>query len=99
MTKLVVAIALALLAGVAVVQAQTYPSRTITIIVTFPPGGSTNTVARIMAERMQPVLRQTGNIENVGGSGGSTAVGRLASAAPDTAIRSTSASGIRTLAA
>jgi tripartite-type tricarboxylate transporter receptor subunit TctC len=83
MTKLVVAIALALLAGVAVVQAQTYPSRTITIIVTFPPGGSTNTVARIMAERMQPVLRQTGNIENVGGAGGSTAVGRLVRAAPD----------------
>ncbi len=83
MRKLVVAIAMTLLAGVADVQAQTFPSRTITIIVPFPPGGSTDTVARIMAERMQPVLGQTVIIENVGGAGGSTAVGRLARAAPD----------------
>jgi tripartite-type tricarboxylate transporter receptor subunit TctC len=83
MSRLFVAIALTLLASVAVAQAQTYPSRTITIIVPFPPGGSTDTVARIMAERMQPVLGQAVIIENVGGAGGSTAVGRLARAAPD----------------
>jgi tripartite-type tricarboxylate transporter receptor subunit TctC len=64
-------------------EAQTYPSRTITIIVPFPPGGSTDTVARIMAEGMQPILGQPVIIENVGGAGGSTAVGRLARAAPD----------------
>ncbi len=67
----------------AAVQAQTYPSRTITLIVPFPPGGSTDTVARIMAEKMQPILGQPVIIENVGGAGGSTAVGRLARAAPD----------------
>ena len=83
MRRLIVAIALTLLAFVAGAQAQTYPSRTITIIVPFPPGGSTDTVARIMAERMQPVLGQAVIIENVGGAGGSTAVGRLARAAPD----------------
>ena len=83
MRRLLVAIALTLLASVAGAQAQTYPSRTITIIVPFPPGGSTDTVARIMAERMQPVLGQAVIIENVGGAGGSTAVGRLARAAPD----------------
>jgi tripartite-type tricarboxylate transporter receptor subunit TctC len=83
MRRLFVAIALTLLASVAGAQAQTYPSRTITIIVPFPPGGSTDTVARIMAERMQPVLGQAVIIENVGGAGGSTAVGRLARAAPD----------------
>jgi len=69
--------------GIAGAEAQSYPSRTITIIVPFPPGGSTDTVARIMADGMQPILGQPVIIENVGGAGGSTAVGRLARAAPD----------------
>jgi tripartite-type tricarboxylate transporter receptor subunit TctC len=83
MRKLVVAVALALCAGIAGVQAQTFPNRTITLIVPFPPGGSTDVIARIMAERMRPVLGQSVVIENVGGAGGSIAVGRLARAAPD----------------
>jgi len=83
MRQLFVAIALTLLASFAGAQAQTFPSRTVTIIVPFPPGGSTDTVARIMAERMQPLLGQPVIIENVGGAGGSTAVGRLARAEPD----------------
>jgi hypothetical protein len=79
-----VAMALAAWAfGVAGAEAQGYPARTITIIVPFPPGGSTDTVARIMADGMQPILGQPVIIENVGGAGGSTAVGRLARAAPD----------------
>jgi tripartite-type tricarboxylate transporter receptor subunit TctC len=64
-------------------QAQPFPSRPITLIVPFPPGGSTDTVARIMAERMRPILGQPMIIENVGGAGGSIAVGRVARAAPD----------------
>ena len=81
---LLLAIALASCSlGMPGAQAQSYPSRTITIIVPFPPGGSTDTVARIMAEGMQPILGQPVIIENVGGAGGSTAVGRLARAAPD----------------
>jgi tripartite-type tricarboxylate transporter receptor subunit TctC len=83
MRKLVVAIALTVFAGIAGVQAQTYPSRPVTIISPFPPGGSTDTVARIMAERMRPLLGQPVIIENIGGAGGSIAVGRLARAAPD----------------
>src|SRR5947209_1374409 len=83
MKKLIVAIALAALAGVACAQAQTYPSRQITIVVPFPPGGSTDVVGRIMAEKMRPVLGQPVIIENVGGAGGSIAVGRVARAAPD----------------
>jgi len=83
MRKLVAAIVLTALAGIAAVQAQTYPSRSITLIVPFPPGGSTDVVARIMAERMRPLLGQPIIIENVGGAGGSIAVGRLARAAPD----------------
>src|SRR5262245_46729788 len=82
MRKLVAALALTLVAT-AFAQAQTYPSRQITIIVPFPPGGSTDTAARILAERMRPLLGQPVIIENVGGAGGSIGVGRVARAAPD----------------
>ena len=83
MRKIVVAMALTLLAGIAVVQAQTYPSRQITLVVPFPPGGSTDVAARIMAERMRGSLGQPVIIENIGGAGGSIAVGRVARAQPD----------------
>ncbi len=83
MKKLVVAITLTVLAGVSGVQAQTYPSRPITVIVPFPPGGGSDVVARIMAERMRPALGQPVVIENVSGAGGSIGVGRLARAVPD----------------
>src|SRR6478736_2494652 len=78
-----VALALVTLAGIACAQAQTYPSRQITLIVPFPPGGSTDVAARILAERMRAPLGQPVIIENVGGAGGSIAVGRVARAAPD----------------
>jgi tripartite-type tricarboxylate transporter receptor subunit TctC len=64
-------------------RAQAYPSRPITIVVPFPPGGSTDVVARIMAEHMRPLLGQTIVIENIGGAGGSIALGRVARASPD----------------
>jgi tripartite-type tricarboxylate transporter receptor subunit TctC len=83
MRTVVVALALAALAAMSGVHAQTYPSRAITIIVPFPPGGSTDVAARIMAEHMRPTLGQPLVIENVGGAGGSIGVGRLARAAPD----------------
>ena len=79
----VAAVALIAFGAVADVLAQTFPSRTITLVVPFPPGGSTDTVARIMAEKMRPILGQPVIIENVGGAGGSIAVGRVARAAPD----------------
>src|SRR5215468_3260342 len=81
MKKIVAAFALVALATVA--HAQNYPSRQISLIVPFPPGGSTDVAARIMAERMKPVLGQPIIIENVGGAGGSIGVGRVARAAPD----------------
>ena len=83
MMKLIVAMAVAAFAGISGAQAQSFPSRPITLIVPFPPGGSTDVVARIMAEQMRPLLGQPVIIENVGGAGGSIAVGRLARAAPD----------------
>jgi tripartite-type tricarboxylate transporter receptor subunit TctC len=82
MKKLILACAL-LLFGVAAAQAQSFPSRQITIIVPFPPGGSTDVAARIMAEKMRVILGQPVVVENIGGAGGSIAVGRLARATPD----------------
>ena len=83
MRALWAALSLLVIAGISVAQAQTYPSRPITLVVPFPPGGSTDSAARIMAERMRTTLGQSVVIENVGGAGGSIGVGRVARAAPD----------------
>jgi tripartite-type tricarboxylate transporter receptor subunit TctC len=82
MKKLIAAAALAV-TTVCGVHAQTFPSRQITLIVPFPPGGSTDAIGRIMADRMKGPLGQSVIIENIGGAGGSIAVGRLARAQPD----------------
>src|SRR5256885_16862387 len=82
MLRFLASIALTL-AAIASAHAQPYPSRPITLIVPFPPGGSTDTTARIMAERMRPILGQPIVIENVGGAGGSIGVGRVARAPAD----------------
>src|SRR5258706_12899900 len=73
--------ALAAFAGLA--AAQGYPARPVRLVVPFPTGGSTDTAARIVAERMRGALGQTVVVENVGGAGGSIGVGRVARAAPD----------------
>src|SRR4030088_2322096 len=83
MKRFLVALGLAIFAGIVAAQAQSYPSRPITLVVPFPPGGSTDAAARIMAERMRAPLGQPVVIENIGGAGGSIAVGRVARAAPD----------------
>jgi tripartite-type tricarboxylate transporter receptor subunit TctC len=87
MKRLLAIIALAIFASIVApqtsAQAQNWPLRQITLIVPFPPGGSTDVVARIMAEGMRPLLGQPIVIENVGGAGGSIGVGRVARAAPD----------------
>src|SRR5258708_7378883 len=62
---------------------QTFPAKPITLIVPFPPGGSTDTAARIIGERMRMPLGQSVIIENVGGAGGAIALARVARAAPD----------------
>jgi len=81
--KPIAAVALALFAGITAAQAQNFPTRPITLIAPFPPGGSTDTAARILGERMRQPLGQTVVIENAGGAGGSIALGRVARAAPD----------------
>jgi tripartite-type tricarboxylate transporter receptor subunit TctC len=59
-----------------VVAAQVYPVRTITMIVPFPAGGATDTLARYLAEQMRGILGQSIIIENVAGAAGSIGVGR-----------------------
>ncbi|HEY8069327.1 MAG TPA: tripartite tricarboxylate transporter substrate-binding protein [Burkholderiales bacterium] len=76
-------LALFAFAACAAAQAQTWPVRPVTLLVPFPPGGSTDTAARLIAERMRPTLGQPVIIENAGGAGGTIAVGRLARATPD----------------
>ena len=76
-------LASALLAGAWSARADDYPSHVITIVVPYPAGGPTDTIARILSERMQAVLGQTVIIENVSGAGGAIGVGKVAHATPD----------------
>jgi tripartite-type tricarboxylate transporter receptor subunit TctC len=66
-----------------IARAQAYPSKPITMIVPYAAGGPTDTVGRVVTERMRAELGQTIVAENVGGAGGSIGLGRLARAAPD----------------
>jgi hypothetical protein len=72
--KKAVTIAIGLVAGIGCLatatRADNYPSRTVAMIVPFPPGGPSDVVARIIADGMSRVLNQTIIIENVGGAGG-----------------------------
>src|SRR5215510_678839 len=63
--------------------AQDYPSRPINMIVPFPAGGATDTLARFLAEQMRPVLGQPIVIENVAGAAGSIGVARAVRSGAD----------------
>jgi len=75
--------AVALPAMSRIARAQTYPSRTVTMIVPFAAGGPTDVSARIVAERMSRTLGQQIIIENVLGAGGTTGSIRAMRANPD----------------
>jgi tripartite-type tricarboxylate transporter receptor subunit TctC len=64
-------------------EAQTYPSRTVTLVVPFPAGGPTDTIGRVIAEGLQASLGQPVIIENAAGATGSIGTGRVARAEPD----------------
>ncbi|MCC6780103.1 MAG: tripartite tricarboxylate transporter substrate binding protein BugD [Hyphomicrobiales bacterium] len=64
-------------------RAETYPTRPITMLVGYAVGGPSDTIARIMADRLKVSLGQPVIVENVTGAAGSLAVGRGARAAPD----------------
>jgi tripartite-type tricarboxylate transporter receptor subunit TctC len=85
--KTAATLALSLLAAMtclaSVTRADDYPSRTITLVVPFPPGGPSDVVARIIGEGIGRQLNQTVIIENVGGAGGTIGTARVAAATPD----------------
>src|SRR6516162_2413387 len=66
-----------------VARAQAYPTRPMTMVVPYSAGGPTDTIARIMAERMRTSLGQIILVENTTGAAGTIGVGRVARAAPD----------------
>jgi tripartite-type tricarboxylate transporter receptor subunit TctC len=80
-------IAFLLIAGWALMPnaaaAQAYPSKPITLIVPYAPGGATDAIARIMQDSMSQFLGQQIVIENIGGAGGMIAAAKAARAAPD----------------
>jgi tripartite-type tricarboxylate transporter receptor subunit TctC len=60
-----------------------YPSKPITVVVPFAAGGPTDTIARVLAERLRALLGQPIIVENATGAGGTIGVARAARAAPD----------------
>jgi tripartite-type tricarboxylate transporter receptor subunit TctC len=70
-------------AVVSVANAQTYPTRPVSIVAPFPAGGGTDIVGRIIAERMSISLGRPVIIENISGANGSIGAHRIARAAPD----------------
>ena len=83
MMKLIVGIAVAMLAGIAGASAQGYPNRPITVVVPFAAGGVTDIVARIVTDRMKTALGQAVVVENQGGAGGTIATRQVAKSEPD----------------
>ena len=80
-TGLACAFAVLAIAGAA--HAQNYPTHDVKMIVPFPAGGPSDTVARIVAEGMSRHLGQQVVVENVGGAGGTLGATRASEAAPD----------------
>jgi len=75
---------LALVSGIATLaSAETYPARPITVVVPFPPGGSTSMVARIVTDRMADAIGQQFVVDNRGGAGGTLGTRQVAKSAPD----------------
>jgi tripartite-type tricarboxylate transporter receptor subunit TctC len=79
----VIALIAAVSAGAPPASTQPYPSRPITLVVPFPPGGSATIIARIIADKMSEGLGQEIVIDNRGGAGGSIAARQVAKSAPD----------------
>jgi tripartite-type tricarboxylate transporter receptor subunit TctC len=70
-------------AHIAEASSEVFPSRPIIMVVPFPAGGPSDTIARIVSERMSTSLAQPIVIENVTGAGGTIGAGRVARATPD----------------
>ena len=76
-------VATVLSSGSASLRADDYPDRPITLVIPFPPGGSTTIVARIIADKMSQTLGQSIVIDNRGGAGGTIATRTVAKSTPN----------------
>ena len=83
MKRLLLGVALAALVGIASAQAQSYPTRPVTIIVPYPAGGPTDLVARQLAPKFTAKFGHNFIVENVSGGGTNIAGQRVARSAPD----------------
>ena len=81
--RIIAACAAVLLSMTAAAVAQGYPNRPIRLIISFPPGGSTDVVARSMQQSLEKRLGQPLIFENKGGAGGNLGVDAVAKSAPD----------------
>jgi tripartite-type tricarboxylate transporter receptor subunit TctC len=75
--------AILLLAGVAPSWAQAYPNHSVRVVVGFSPGGPTDVIARLVAQKLSDALGQQFYVENLAGAGGNIASGQVAHATPD----------------
>jgi tripartite-type tricarboxylate transporter receptor subunit TctC len=75
--------AAALPAGSRIARAQIYPSRYVKFVVPFPPGGSADPIARVLANRLSDLWGQQVVVENKGGAGGNIAAQAVTQSAPD----------------
>ncbi|KAG0940148.1 hypothetical protein G6F31_015201 [Rhizopus arrhizus] len=76
-------VAAGLLAGAASTASAAYPERAVTLVVTYPPGGTVDVVARLIGPKLAAELGQPVVIENRGGAGGMIASDATAKAPPD----------------
>jgi tripartite-type tricarboxylate transporter receptor subunit TctC len=76
-------LALLLAALPALASAQAYPTRAVRMVVSFPPGTTPDTVARVVAPRLQEALGQPVVVDNRAGAGGNVAADAVAKSAPD----------------
>jgi tripartite-type tricarboxylate transporter receptor subunit TctC len=78
-----VIVAVMVLAGATGTQAQSFPSKPITIVVPLAAGGAVDRMVRVLIEPMKTSLGQPILVENIGGAGGTIGITRVARAAPD----------------
>ena len=72
-----------LLAGLGIASAADYPTRQITLVVPYPPGGGVDAMARVVAQKLSEAFKQQVVVENRGGGGGTIGTRAVARAAPD----------------
>ena len=83
MKTILFALGLSISAATSAVAQTAYPAKAITLVVPFAAGGTTDIVARLMADHMSRSLGQSIVVENLAGAGGATGATRVAKAAPD----------------